>query len=204
MARSPATIQLDRAIGDGERPMVARRTRSPTASAATYAADRSRAPCAVVQTAVGQRQQEVERDRGHEDGCQRREVPRCRSDAVQGLGLAAGRQRNRCDQRVEAGEQVEGRHAPIPLGPGARVSTNPTSAQATVRPNATALTGASPPGTEIAQSDDDAGDREPQDEDLEQPERPERRRPRCSGSDDRAVAHLELRTSPPTVIVVVR
>ena len=74
----------------------------------------------------------------------------------------------------------------------ARVSTNPTSAHAMVRPNATAVTGAMPSGDGDAQTDHDPCDREPQDEDLEQTERAERRRRRCRRCHGGPVPHPEL------------
>ena len=61
----------------------------------------------------------------------------------------------------------------VPARSLARVSTIPTRAQASVRPNATAVGGAMPPGTARRQPDDDTRHRERKEDDLQQREPPE-------------------------------
>ena len=90
--------------------------------------------------------------------------------------------------------------AVLPARSRARVSTNPTSAQARVRPNATELAGAVPPGTAVRQPTTTPATVEREEEDLEQPERPEGGSTPTAGAATWASPPTSTCTSSRTVI----
>ena len=171
------------------------RRRPPRGSRSTA----SDTPDGVVQPAIGQGEEEVERDRGHHEGGQRGDVPRAarRMHASPPCGRpSAPRPPPARRSRPEDGRGTPSTRC-APARGCRRTRRAPRRGSGRTPPQST---GAIPPGHRDPPADHDARDRQPEEEDLEQPERAEDGRRRVPARRRRARSPTSICTSSRTVI----
>ena len=119
---------------------------------------------------------------------------RALADACDGLGLAARSERDHRHQGVRCREEVEGGH----LGAGAIAGVGvdePHERPDDRQPEGHGVDRGDPAGHRDPPPDDDAGDGQPEEQDLEQPERAEGRRRRCRCGHGRPLATSSFTSS---------
>ena len=168
--QEPGNRPADRAVGQGEGPLV-QDEHEPDGDRGHVAGQRHRPTDGVVQPAIGQGEEEVERDGGHHEGGERRDIART-ARRVHHLRPAAGRQRHGRHQGVDGGQQMEGgRRAPGAV-PGAGVD-QPHERPGEGEAECHGVGRRRPSRDRRPPADHDGRHGEPEEEDLEQSERSE-------------------------------